>query len=226
MMIAALMVMTIAAKAQGEVGSFSVKPMIGLSLTSVTNLESPASIATSWGSTYTPSGDIHAGGAVGVEAEYRATSLLGVSVGFLYSLQGKGFENYSVDATVSGSGNKIELKDSKFDLGYIIIPILANFHIGNSGFAIKAGLQPSFLTNAKAKYTSVDNGTETKTDIDVKDALKSFDLSIPIGASYEFCGGWTIDARYNWGVTKINKNGDKSMKNSVFMVTVGYNFHL
>ena len=53
--------------------------------------------------------------------------------------------------------------------------------------------------------------------------------SIPIGVSYEFPNHIVVDARYNWGLTKINKEkdfGDKNMKNSVFLITCGYKFKL
>jgi hypothetical protein len=43
-----------------------------------------------------------------------------------------------------------------------------------------------------------------------------------MGISYEF-SDFVIDARYNLGLTKTNKEGDKSIKNSVFMLTLGYN---
>lgn len=46
-----------------------------------------------------------------------------------------------------------------------------------------------------------------------------------MGVSYEF-SNVVIDARYHLGLTKINKEGDKSMKNSVFMLTFGYKFDI
>lgn len=51
--------------------------------------------------------------------------------------------------------------------------------------------------------------------------FKSFDLSIPLGLSYEI-SDFVIDARYNLGLTKIIDNGDAKNKNSVIQITVGY----
>ena len=50
----------------------------------------------------------------------------------------------------------------------------------------------------------------------------TFDFAIAIGLGYEFDFGMTIDARYNWGLTKIYE--DDNAKNSVFMISLGYKF--
>ena len=66
-------------------------------------------------------------------------------------------------------------------------------------------------------------GKYTYEEIDKKN-FESFDLSIPIGLSYE-TDNIVIDGRYNLGVTKVNKVGDSS-KNSVIQFTLGYKFAL
>ena len=50
--------------------------------------------------------------------------------------------------------------------------------------------------------------------------MQSIAIDIPIGASYEI-SDFVIDARYNLGIAKINKN-DGSIRNSVIQITVGY----
>ena len=52
--------------------------------------------------------------------------------------------------------------------------------------------------------------------------MNKFDLSIPVGVSYEFYNV-TLDARYNWGLTKIMNEGD-AFYNRVFQLTLGYKF--
>ena len=49
------------------------------------------------------------------------------------------------------------------------------------------------------------------------------DISIPLGLSYEYMNV-VVDARYNWGLTKIHNLTDS--KNSFFTFTVGYKFEL
>ena len=77
--------------------------------------------------------------------------------------------------------------------------------------------------NVNSKFSTVANvaGTETKKSVDTD--VKSFDFSIPVGLSYEY-NNVVLDARYNWGLTKIADNSDS--KNSVFQITLGYKFDL
>lgn len=80
--------------------------------------------------------------------------------------------------------------------------------------AVKAGIQPAFKVKSEAKVDVV--------SVDM-DGFKSFDLSIPVGLSYEV-SDFVIDARYNWGMTKVLEGFDN--KNTVFQFTVGYKFAL
>ena len=137
----------------------------------------------------------------GAVAEYGLMEKLGVSAGVLYSMQG-----YKGEHSAYGATDKWTTK-----MDYLNVPILANYYVVN-GLAVKAGLQPAFLLSAKYD------------DEDFKDKCKSFELSIPVGVSYEF-SDFVIDARYNIPLTKVN-DGDGSMKNSVIQLTVGYKIGL
>ena len=55
------------------------------------------------------------------------------------------------------------------------------------------------------------------------EGIKSFDLAIPLGLSYEI-SDFVIDARYNFGLTKLVDEGGG--KNSVIQFTVGYKIPL
>ena len=75
MMIAALMVASLSASAQGEIGSFSLKPMVGATLSTWTKADgSKAKI----------------GLIAGFEGEYSATHYFGLTVGALYAMEGTG----------------------------------------------------------------------------------------------------------------------------------------
>ena len=94
--------------------------------------------------------------------------------------------------------------DMKVDAHYINVPILAQYYVVD-GLAIKAGVQPGFCVSS-----------------DWNDP-KVFDLSIPVGLSYEI-SHFVIDARYNIGVTKILDGFTD--KNSVIQFTLGYKIGL
>ena len=133
----------------------------------------------------------------GAEFGYLFNENMGVTAGLLYSMQGSAIKDV----------------DEKYKMDYLNIPVLFNYYIV-PGLAVKAGVQPGFLMSAKFD------------DTDIKDYMKKFDLSIPMGLSYEI-SDFVIDARYNLGVSNILKdnNGwvwDGKGHNSVIMLTVGY----
>lgn len=198
--IAAMMVAAVAANAQ-----ITLKPMAGLTLATITDVDD---------NSFKP------GLVAGAEAEYLINDMFGVSGGLLVSMQGTSYDDISV--TINGVTNG--WKDYSFTLTYLNIPVLANIHVAK-GLAFKAGIQPGILLAAKTKQTIINNNKESDWDESSTDGLKKLDISIPIGASYEF-NDFVIDARYNLGLTKINEHGSNSSKNSVIMVTLGYKFAL
>ena len=141
---------------------------------------------------------VRVGAVIGVEGEYQATDIFSVTAGALYSMQG---------CKVDIAGHKSTAK-----LDYINIPILANVYVVK-GLAVKLGVQPAFNVNSEFKIGDVEG------DVDAK----SFDFSIPVGASYEY-KNFVVDARYNLGLTKVADHSDS--KNSVFQITLGYKFDL
>ena len=140
-------------------------------------------------------GDAKVGLAAGAELGYQLNESFAVTAGAIYSMQGAKNDGY------------------KLNLDYINIPILANYYI-TKGLAVKAGIQPAFKVKSEAEYEGVSGDVE---------GIKSFDLSIPVGLSYEI-SDFVIDARYNWGMTKLLEGFDS--KNTVFQFTVGYKFAL
>ena len=216
-MIAAMMVAAVSANAQFEPGTFSIQPKAGFSIAWLTNMPSIPITTTS---TIDKSPTV--GALLGAEAEYQLTDMVSLAAGLNYSLQGSGWETYKEGG--------YELKDAKIELGYVAIPVVANFYLFK-GFAIKAGIQPAFLTNANMKYTieksSSAGNVSVNYDESIKDDCKKFDLSVPMGISYQFQVPVVIDLRYNLGVSKVFKgDADKNPKNNVISLTVGYKFAL
>lgn len=188
MLVAALMLSSVATFAQHAVGSFNIQPKVGLN---IANLTGDSKL------------DARMGLVAGAEGEYQATDIVSVSAGLLYSMQGAKVKAPLVTVTQK--------------LDYINVPITANVYVVK-GLAVKLGLQPGFKVNDK---TSVEAGQEG--NIDAPSKAKAFDLSVPVGVSYEY-NNFQLDARYNWGLTKVYE-GSKA-KNSVFQITLGYKFDL
>ena len=181
--------------AQHEQGSLTLQPKVGLNLANLTN---------------DTDAKMRVGLAAGLEAEYYASDIVSISFGALYSMQGAKY-----DTTVN------ELKaTAKLKLDYLNIPILANVYVV-PGLAVKLGVQPGFCISKK--YTG--EAGYYKEIGNIKDQVKGFDLSIPVGLSYEYAN-FQLDARYNFGVTKVFKDEGEKSKNSVIQITLGYKFEI
>ncbi len=135
---------------------------------------------------------------VGLEGEYYAMEWLGIAAGINYAQQGYKMKGNGMEET--------------YKLDYLNIPLTADFYVAK-GLALKTGLQFGFLMNAK-----VDSE-------DVKDACKKFNLSIPIGISYEI-SDFVLDLRYNLGLTKTNKDDGNKLRSDLLQITLGYKFAL
>jgi len=210
MMIAALMVATLSASAQNEVGQFTLKPMVGLNLASMTKADNSK---------------MRVGVAAGVEGEYGVTENFGITAGLLYSMQGVK-QSGSATVYIPVFGNVAFTGDQTLKLDYLNIPILANYYIVK-GLAVKAGIQPGFCVSKKMalKGTATNNGNTVNIDSNekIEDGVKSFQFAIPVGLSYEY-QSFVLDARYNIYATKAMKTGDS--RHSLFTISLGYKFAL
>jgi hypothetical protein len=197
--LASMMMLSMGAFAQFAPGTLSIQPKVGLNIANLSDLDNT---------------DPRLGVVVGAELEYQFTDLLSLSAGALYSMQGCKSDNgtslFGIDVNTKST--------TKTD--YLNIPILLNVYV-TKGLAVKLGLQPGMNLSAKSKYEGsvAGYGGESEGDIDVQ----SFDLSLPIGVSYEI-SNFVIDGRYNFGLSKVFENADP--KHSVFQITLGYKFDM
>ncbi|MBR1400808.1 MAG: PorT family protein [Prevotella sp.] len=210
LLMAAVLMTTLTASAQHATGSLALKPTIGLNLSNFTGCD--------WSTKMRP------GLAVGVEGEYQATPFLGISAGFLYSMQGA-----KLSMEIAGFDlSKFASITAKVD--YLNVPILANVYVAQ-GLALKAGLQlgVNMSSDIDANVKVIDSNYNLA---DVTDYTESIDFAIPVGISYEY-ENFVIDARYNIGLTDVYKKDNiitnlalKGIKNSTIMITLGYKFDL
>lgn len=138
LLMAVVMLASVASYAQYAVGTFTLQPKIGMNVASLTKCDGC---------------DPRIGLAAGVEAEYQATDIFSVSAGLIYSMQGNKAKEEGVTLTTK--------------LDYINIPILANVYV-TKGLAVKLGVQPAFnvsdkqkLSGGKASVEAEDVGAES-----------------------------------------------------------------
>lgn len=191
--------------AQREVGTVTVYPRIGLNWSEF----SGSDIYEAEGSKV--SADYKTGLTAGVEAQYQLAPSMALSAGVFYSCQGSEWD-------FSDGGYKVNLH-------YVNVPLMAVRQLGNSGIALKAGVQVGWLADASDKYPAAEEDAGDKGySGDAKSVYKTFDFSIPVGISYEY-RNIMLDLRYNIGVTKVYKHTDGG-SNRCLMLTVGYGFDL
>ena len=131
---AVLMLASVATFAQRPVGSLTVQPKIGMNFATLTKADDSES---------------RIGLVAGAELEYQLSDIFSISGGALYSQQGC---EWSEDG--STMTNKLD---------YINIPILANVYVVKN-LAVKVGLQPAFNVNSKQKASKGDASAQDALD--------------------------------------------------------------
>ena len=136
----------------------------------------------------------------------------------IFSRQGQNFSTSSVSDL-----------ESSFD--YFNVPIMIKFYLVG-GLNIQAGPQFGFLSSAKGDVVdAANNVTKGK---DLTEFVKESDVSLGVGAGWDLPFGLNITARYNIGLSDINKYtnnaiplqtsslGNAQAKNQVFQFSLGY----
>lgn len=198
-----LMTISLTALAQHEEGDITIQPKVGMTISNITDGDN-------WKINLT----------YGVEFERFFTDQFSASLGVMFTNQGCKYKVYTDYGDIG-----VESYPIKLDIYYGTLPIMANYYV-LPGLALKAGIQPAFRVKARVEQdgTKIDLDRAIDAMYDGNDnKLRTFDLSIPVGFSYEF-KGITFDARYNIGVTKLISDTDDGIYHKVFIMTLGYKF--
>ena len=191
----AAMVSAASTFAQFEPGTLSFQPKAGLNIAYLSNADGA---------------DPRFMYAAGAEVEYQFTKKISLAGSVLYSKQGAKYDVQN-SGYVFPNNYKLTIK-----MDYINFPIVANFYI-LKGFALKVGIQPA--VNVKAAYSESTYSSDISYSSRGVD-IKTFDLSIPVGLSYEFMNrNLVLDARYNIGLTRLIEGDDS--RNRVAQITAG-----
>ena len=217
---------------QNAVGKFSISPIAGINIADFSN--DPNGVYKS-----------KLGLTGGVEMEYGVNDFVGLSLGLLYSQGGARMHGVLYQLVTDETGQDYHSYtgvSGKVKSEYLVFPLLANIYIPMiKGLAFKTGVQFGVLVNDKLEadtetvlkkdikggifsgkdYLRLYKGTISETDI-----CKSIDFGIPIGLSYEY-KSIKLDARYYFGLTKIDKSEDsENIRNRFITIHLGYRFRL
>lgn len=200
--LAFISMMMMAVQAQKEVGTFTVYPRFGVNISKFSGQK-----------IYIDASDNYVkekykvGLSAGAELWYQFHNSLAFSMGIIESGQGTKTE----DIILENTNNVKETYSYSVNTQVLNIPLLLHVFVA-PGLSFETGVQPGFLLSAKSK----ENGTVN----DVKSMMKTFDLSIPIGISYEYMN-LQLDLRYNHGLTSLGDFFDKGHNRSI-VLTLGY----
>jgi hypothetical protein len=119
-----------------------------------------------------------------------------------------------------GSKVTINSQDLKSNFNYFNIPIIVKLYTV-AGINLQLGPQFGFISSAESDY--IDEFGNVQTGQDIKNQLKSSDISAALGVGWDLPFGLSIDGRYNLGLSDINKSSSgESVKNQVWQISVGY----
>lgn len=200
--LAVISMMMMAVQAQKEVGTFTVYPRFGVNISKFSGQK-----------IYYDASDNYVkekykfGLSAGAELWYQFHNSLALSAGLIESNQGTKTEDINLEST----NNAKETYSYSVNTQVLNIPLLLHVFVA-PGLSFEAGVQPGFLLSAKSKENDEKN--------DVKSLMKTFDLSIPIGISYEYAN-IQLDLRYNHGLTSLGDFFDKGHNRSI-VLTLGY----
>lgn len=196
MMIAAMMVATVAAKAQFEPGTFSFQPKVGFNLSSITADDTK----------YKP------GFAVGLEGQYQMNNWFGLSAAVMYQQQGTKVKNID-DLKWNIDYVNIPLM-AKF---YVTKGLSLNVGL-QPGFMVKSKLK---VDDADLDVKDACNKFDLSVPLSIAYELP---MGLTFEARYTYgvtnVGKDAFDGK-NSTYDKLYKN-----KNDVFQITVGYKFSL
>ena len=235
-MLAVTLAITLGVVAQNQKGTFSIRPMAGISI---------ANLSSSLDDYY----HNQVGLTAGIEVEYAVSNQAGISLGVIYSQQGAEIDG-STDLRYTDDNGQQHAEYSEYKghlrANYINLPLMVNYYIPViRGLAIKAGIQVGLRSDErlKADQLSVRHAYLPSSDVftmqpsglvaemwsmvfNETDVSKSVDFGIPVGLSYEY-KNVTLDARYCFGLTKTDKILEaEDNRNRTFSVTLGYRFNL
>ena len=134
----------------------------------------------------------------------------------------------------SQQGHTVTFNSQNFsnNYSYVNVPVMLKLYLV-AGLNLQAGVQFGFLSSAQgAVYNTVTSGTTASQD--VKNLLNSTDFSVPVGIGFDLPFGLNLTARYNIGMSDINKYtgsttqttlsalGTQTAKNQVFQLSAGF----
>ena len=141
--------------------------------------------------------------------------------GVYYSQKG-----YALKGSITGDKFDFLGVNAKAELQshYIDVPLLLKVEVAK-GLQVYAGPQLSYLVKNNLKMDAGILGISLlNTNMDVTDNFNRADIAITGGASYTFDNGFSVNAGYDHGLSRLDKNSNFKSYNRTFKIGLGFKF--
>lgn len=143
---------------------------------------------------------------------------------FLYSQKGAAIKDFPYLTSTGGTNTNGKYKST---LGYLDIPIMFRYNIGEDGkgLYIEVGPQGSFVLHRR-DFVEDGSGNQIGSSYTSTDDLNKVVIGYAGGIGYQITSGLGLNLRYNGDFSQVYKqnNGAINVHNSVFQFQVGYAF--
>lgn len=165
-----------------------------------------------------------AGFAAGGFLNFGLSDNFSIQPELLYSQKGASRDNVSYQ-----SGSSTLNGTQKITLGYLDVPIMFRFNLGEEGkgFFVEAGPQGSFALHQRA-FIEDGSGNKVGDTFKSTDSLNKVGIGYVGGIGYQITSGLGIGVRYTGDLSHVYKQdlnlASANVRNSVFQFQVGYAF--
>lgn len=140
-------------------------------------------------------------------------------------------------STLTGDNDGLDSKIGGYIGGVVDLPLAGNFHLQPELLFTSEGVDEVNMVYARipvlAKYYIIKDlavqagptfGALLAAEDDAEDFLKTIDVALSAGATYEFDFGLFVDARFNAGLVNVSDIDNVTLRTASFMVGAGYRF--
>ena len=144
----------------------------------------------------------------GMLAEFSVNSKVDIQPELVYSMQGYRDEGNSGGATIIATTT----------YHYLNVPVIAKYHL-TEDISVEFGPQLGFMIGGTSRVEGGSNSFSA--ELNLNDFNRA-SIAAVLGAEYQHESGFIFTARYNYGLTDINKNETVIIRNGVIQLSVGY----
>ena len=156
---------------------------------------------------------------VGLVMEYKFNPHFAIAPEVVFAAQGGKSKALAFD--INKHDIDFVTTDIKYNTNYINVPLMLKFY-ATPNFSIDFGPQVGFNVYSKVTAKGVDKS------IDFKDATKTVDFGVGLGATYNLTENAFVQTRYTMGLTKVFKEeyiiGENNAKNGNIQIAFGMKF--